>query len=61
MFYKILNEWAIPNGAKKVWLQVEIENKEAMNLYTKLGLEKAYEYYYLEKPLNHTDKLTGLI
>ena len=50
MFFKIINGWGIPNGAKKIWLQVEIENMEAMNLYTKLGFEKAYSYYYLEKP-----------
>ncbi|MFX1569834.1 MAG: GNAT family N-acetyltransferase [Promethearchaeota archaeon] len=49
MFFKIINEWAIPNGAKKIWLQVEIENIEAMNLYTKLGFENAYSYYYLGK------------
>ncbi|GAH41858.1 unnamed protein product, partial [marine sediment metagenome] len=39
------------NRAQRIWLQVEIENMEAMNLYTKLGLEKAYSYYYLEKHL----------
>ena len=50
MFFKIINEWGIPNRAQRIWLQVEIENMEAMNLYTKLGLEKAYSYYYLEKP-----------
>ena len=51
MFFKIINEWGIPNRAQRIWLQVEIENMEAMNLYTKLGLEKAYSYYYLEKHL----------
>ena len=50
MYFKTINEWGIPNGVKKIWLQVEIENMEAMNLYTKLGFEKAYSYYYLEKP-----------
>ncbi len=49
MFFKIMNEWGIPNGVKTIWLQVEIENKEAMNLYKKLGFKKAYSYYYLEK------------
>lgn len=49
MFFKIIKDWGIPNGVKKIWLQVESENKEATNLYTKLGLEKAYSYYYLEK------------
>ncbi len=51
MFFKLINDWAIPNGAKNIWLQVEIENAKAMNLYTKLGFEKAYSYYYLEKQL----------
>lgn len=51
MFFKIINDWAIPNGVNTIWLQVEIENNEAMNLYTKLGFEKAYSYYYLEKSL----------
>ncbi|MEE9377135.1 MAG: GNAT family N-acetyltransferase [Candidatus Lokiarchaeia archaeon] len=49
MFFKIINEWGILNGVKTIWLQVEIENKEAMDLYTKLGFKKAYSYYYLEK------------
>jgi len=53
MFFKIINDWAIPKGVKKIWLQVEIENKEAMNLYTKLGFDKAYSYYYLEKRLGN--------
>jgi len=51
MFFKLINDWAIPNGVENIWLQVEIENNEAMNLYTKLGFEKAYSYYYLEKRL----------
>ena len=49
IFFTIINNWAIPNGVKKIWLQVEIENIEAMNLYTKLGFKKAYSYYYLGK------------
>ena len=49
MFFTIINKWARQNGAKQIWLQVEIENNEAMNLYTKLGFEKAYSYYYLIK------------
>lgn len=49
MLFKMIKDWGIPNGAKTIWLQVESENKEAMNLYTKLGLVKAYSYYYLEK------------
>ena len=49
MFYKLIKEWGIPNRVKMIWLQVETENKAAMKLYTKLGLKKAYSYYYLEK------------
>ena len=51
MFFKIINEWGIPNGVKTIWLQVEIENKEAMDLYKKLGFKKVYSYYYLEKSI----------
>jgi ribosomal protein S18 acetylase RimI-like enzyme len=51
MFYKLINFWGLPNRAKKIFLQVESENTKAVKLYTKLGLKKAYSYYYLEKPL----------
>ena len=51
MFFKIINEWGIPNEVNKIWLQVETENEEAMKLYTNLGLKKAYSYYYLQKSL----------
>ncbi len=51
MLFKVISDWAIPNGVKTIWLQVEIENNKAMNLYNKLGFEKAYSYYYLEKSL----------
>ncbi|UCC19516.1 MAG: GNAT family N-acetyltransferase [Promethearchaeota archaeon] len=49
MYYRLIKDWGIPNGVKMVWLQVEAENVAAMNLYNKLGLTKAYSYYYLEK------------
>ncbi|MFX1501326.1 MAG: GNAT family N-acetyltransferase [Promethearchaeota archaeon] len=49
MLFTIINNWALQNEAKSIWLQVEIENKEAMSLYKKLGFKKAYSYYYLEK------------
>lgn len=51
MFLKIIKEWGIPNGVEKIWLQVESENEEAVNLYAKLGLRRAYSYYYLAKSL----------
>ncbi|MFX0106276.1 MAG: GNAT family N-acetyltransferase, partial [Candidatus Hodarchaeota archaeon] len=53
MFFKIIKDWGIPNGVKTIWLQVESENKEAIDLYKKLGLVKAYSYYYLEKSMKH--------
>ncbi|MFX1385805.1 MAG: GNAT family N-acetyltransferase [Promethearchaeota archaeon] len=51
MFFKIIKEWGTLNEINTVWLQVETENKEAMNLYSSLGMKKAYSYYYLEKSL----------
>jgi len=45
----LLKNWAIPNGAKYIWLQVEIENNNAMKFYKHLGMIKAYNYYYLRK------------
>ncbi|MFX0038317.1 MAG: GNAT family N-acetyltransferase [Promethearchaeota archaeon] len=49
MFFKIINEISISYDIKTIWLQVETENKEAMNLYTNIGFKRAYSYYYLEK------------
>ena len=49
MFFKIIKNWGTSNGIEKIWLQVEAENQEAMNLYTKLGFDKVYSYYYLIK------------
>ncbi|MFX0134086.1 MAG: GNAT family N-acetyltransferase [Candidatus Hodarchaeota archaeon] len=51
MFFKITKEWGIPNGVNKIWLQVESENNEGVNLYKKLGFKRAYSYYYLTKTL----------
>jgi ribosomal protein S18 acetylase RimI-like enzyme len=51
MFFTIIKEWGIANGVNKIWLQVESENNEAVNLYAKLGLRRAYSYYYLTKNL----------
>ncbi len=49
MFFSIINKWGMLNDVKTIWLQVETENIEAMNLYSNLGFKKAYSYYYLEK------------
>ncbi len=51
LMVKIIIDWAILNRAKYVWLQVEVENNHAMKLYKKLGMKKAYSYYYLRKDL----------
>ncbi|MFW9826266.1 MAG: GNAT family N-acetyltransferase [Candidatus Thorarchaeota archaeon] len=51
MFWKLINEWGIKNGAKTIWLQVESENVKAVKLYFKLGFEKAYSYRYFAKTL----------
>lgn len=51
MFFNIFREWRNYKGIQNVWLQVEIDNEKAMNLYTKLGMKKMYEYYYLKKDL----------
>ncbi|MFX0020526.1 MAG: GNAT family N-acetyltransferase, partial [Candidatus Hermodarchaeota archaeon] len=52
LIYKAIIEWALPQNAKFVWLQVEIVNKNAINLYKKLGLKELYHYHYLKKELN---------
>jgi GNAT superfamily N-acetyltransferase len=49
--YKAIIDWALPKNAKFVWLQVEIVNKNAINLYKKLGLRELYHYHYLKKQL----------
>jgi len=51
LFIKLMKEWAVPNGAKYVWLQVETENSGALNLYSNLGLKKIYSYYYMKRNL----------
>ncbi len=51
MLFIIINQWGIPNEVKTIWLQVETENNEAMNLYSNLGFKRAYSYYYLEKSI----------
>lgn len=49
MFKTVSKEWALVNGAKKVWLQVELENSNALKLYENLGMTKIYNYYYLRR------------
>ncbi|MEJ2295869.1 MAG: GNAT family N-acetyltransferase [Candidatus Lokiarchaeota archaeon] len=48
MFFTLIDKWGIKNNAKYIWLQVEVENYEANELYKVLGMKKAYYYYYLK-------------
>ena len=41
-----LTKWAGTFGAKKMYLQVEIENEPALEMYRSLGFETAYHYWY---------------
>ncbi|MFX1359024.1 MAG: GNAT family N-acetyltransferase [Promethearchaeota archaeon] len=52
LIYKVIIEWGLPKNANFVWLQVEFVNKNALNLYKKLGLKELYHYYYLKKEFN---------
>lgn len=38
--------WARLRGAKRAWVQVEIENEEATGLYRKAGFREVYRYAY---------------
>jgi ribosomal protein S18 acetylase RimI-like enzyme len=39
-------DWAKKKGAAKAYLQVEVNNEPALNLYAKLGFEEVYRYWY---------------
>lgn len=45
LILNILN-WAKQNGAQKAYLQVVMNNKPALNLYSKLGFQEVYQYFY---------------
>ena len=51
MLKTVIKNWAISNGVESIWLQVELQNHNALKLYEKLGLKKVYSYYYLRKDL----------
>ena len=38
--------WGKQNGAKKAYLQVVMNNEPALNLYSKLGFQEVYQYFY---------------
>ena len=48
MLIRLIDEWAVKNAVKNIWLQVEKSNIIALNLYHKLGMKKLYNYYYLK-------------
>ena len=49
MFFKLIDEWVISKGVNKIWLQVERNNKKALNLYYKIGMRKLYNYFYMKR------------
>ena len=49
MLYKMLEELGYDKGAQIIWLQVEEDNKKAINLYKKLGMKPLFHYSYLKK------------
>lgn len=44
-----LINWGVDAGAKYGYLQVMLNNPNAMHLYTQLGFQEAYQYWYLQK------------
>jgi len=44
-----LLSWGKQNGAKKAYLQVVMNNQPALNLYSKLGFQEVYQYFYRMK------------
>ncbi len=48
---KALLDWGRGQGARRAYLQVEEKNSIARNLYSKLGFEEAYRYWYRVLPL----------
>ena len=49
MLIRLIDEWAVANGVKCIWLQVEKVNTKALDLYHKLGMRKLYGYYYMKR------------
>lgn len=43
-------QWGKDRGATQAYVQVEIDNLSAINLYDKLGFVEAYQYFYRLKP-----------
>ncbi|MBY8991848.1 MAG: GNAT family N-acetyltransferase [Candidatus Lokiarchaeota archaeon] len=49
MLVKLIDKWAIKEAVKNIWLQVEINNKKALNLYYKIAMRKLYNYFYMKR------------
>ncbi|MHA2391447.1 MAG: GNAT family N-acetyltransferase [Promethearchaeota archaeon] len=49
MLNRLVDEWALLNGAESIWLQVEKNNNKALNLYCKIGMIEFYNYYYMKR------------
>ncbi|MFX0212043.1 MAG: GNAT family N-acetyltransferase [Candidatus Hodarchaeota archaeon] len=43
---RFIENWCINNSIQIIYLQVEHNNRAAMNLYTKLGYIALYSYHY---------------
>lgn len=50
-----LLSWAKLNGAESAYLQVMVDNKDALALYRKLGFEELYRYWYRVHGVEHSD------
>lgn len=58
MLIKLIDKWAVVNGAKFIWLQVERNNLKALDLYYKFGMKKLYYYYYMKKDQKDVSSLS---
>lgn len=48
MLIKLRDNWPLSSRIRTIWLQVEKMNKNALDLYHKLGMTKLYDYYYMK-------------
>lgn len=48
---RALLDWGMRGGAQYAYLQVRAQNDPARSLYTSLGFETSYEYWYRVQPL----------
>lgn len=43
-------KWAKSRGARRAWLQVEVDNAAAIGLYESIGFRSVYRYHYRQEP-----------